>query len=176
MRRFRTVLCALAALVSAIAAVLVVTSGSSGEPTKSQELFKKTLLADAKTTAEIKQLLSDGGGIVAPEITFADLTGDGRSDAIVLVDSGGVTGAVALYVFSTHGEAEESDLRAVYRSQRLYRASIKVSRATLIVRTPRFVEGDDVCCPAKVVRREYVWSAGPETLRLRNSDEEAGPS
>ena len=176
MRRFRTVLCALAALVSAIAAVLVVTSGSSGEPTKSQELFKKTLLADAKTTAEIKQLLSDGGGIVAPEITFADLTGDGRSDAIVLVDSGGVTGAVALYVFSTHGEAEESDLRAVYRSQRLYRASIKVSRATLIVRTPRFVEGDDVCCPAKVVRREYVWSDGPQTLRLRNSDEADGPS
>ena len=53
---------------------------------------------------------------------------------------------------------------------------VVVPTATLIVRTPRFVEGDDVCCPAKVVRREYVWSAGPETLRLRNSDEEAGPS
>jgi hypothetical protein len=176
MRRFRTVLCALAALACMTAAALVVTSGSSGEPTKSQELFKKTLLADPKTTSEIKELLSNRGGIVAPEITFADLTGDGRSDAIVLVDTGGVAGAVAMYVFSTHGEAEESDLRAVYRSQRLYRASTRVVDATLFVRTPRFVEGDDICCPAKIVRREYVWSTGAETLRLRNTDELEGPS
>lgn len=176
MRRPRTILCALAALVLTTAATLIASGGSSAAPTKSQELFKKTLLADDATTAAVMELLSDRGGFVAPEITFADLTGDGRSDAIVLVDSGGVAGAVALYVFSTDGEAQDSDLRAVYRSQRLYRASIEVADATLIIRTPRFVEGDDVCCPAKVVQRVYAWSAGNKTLRLRSSEEIDGSS
>lgn len=176
MRRLRTAVCLLALTALALAIALLTTSGSSAAPSKSQALFEKTLLEDDKTTAAIKELLSGGGGIVAPDITFADLTGDDRSDAIVLVDTKGAAGAVALYVFSTHGEAEESDLRAVYRSQRLYRADAEVSGRTLILRTPRFAEGDDICCPAKVVERVYVWSAAAKTLRLRRSAEVAGPS
>ena len=176
MRRSRTVLSASAALTLALALALASTGGSSAAPSKSQALFKKTLLADEKTRAAVKDLLRDGGGIVAPDITFADLTGDGRSDAVVLVDTNGVAGAVALYVFSTHGEAQDSDLRAVYRSQRLYRARADVSGETLILRTPRFTEGDDVCCPAKVVQRVYAWSAGSETLRVRSTSELDGPA
>jgi hypothetical protein len=176
MRRSRTALCTLAALALALAVGLLATGGSSAAPSKSQAFFKKTLLADDKTTAAIKGLLREGGGIVAPDITFADLTGDERSDAVVLVDTGGVAGAVALYVFSTHGKAEDSDLRAVYRSQRLYRAATQVSDARLIVRTPRFAEGDDVCCPAKVVQRVYSWSPGSNTLALRSSEEAPGPA
>ena len=175
MRRPRTVLSVLAAVALALAVALLSSGGSSAAPSKSQELFRKTLLADERTTSAIKDLLRTGGGIVAPDITFADLTGDGRSDAIVLVDTGGVAGAVALYVFSTHGEDEDADLRAVYRSQRLYRASAEVSDAALTLTTPRFAAGDDVCCPAKVVRRVYTWSTGARTLRLRDTDEVDGP-
>jgi hypothetical protein len=176
MRRTRTLFAALAALSLATAVTQLTTNGSSAAPTKSQALFKKTLLADGKTTTAIKQLLSRGGGFVAPNITFGDLTGDNRSDAVVLVETGGVAGAVALFVLSTDGESAESDLRAVYRSQRLYRASAEVVDATLIVRTPRYVEGDDVCCPAKIVQRTYVWSPGAMTLRQRNSEEFPGPA
>jgi hypothetical protein len=175
MRRPRILLAVLAVLV-AVAAALLVSGGSSAAPTKSQALFKKTLLADEKTTSDVKRLLSEGGGFVAPDITFEDLTGDGRSDAIVLVDSGGVAGAVALYVFSTHGEAEESDLRVVYRSQRLYRATAVVADAALLLSTPRFAEGDDVCCPAKIVQRTYAWSERSDTLRQRRSEELPGPT
>jgi hypothetical protein len=175
MRRSRPVLTVLATLGLAVAVALLTTGGSSAAPSKSQSLFRKTLLADAKTTTAVKNLLRSGG-IVAPDIAFADLTGDGRSDAVVLVDTGGVAGAVALYVFSTDGEAEESDLRAVYRSQRLYRASAEIADAKLIVRTPRFTEGDDVCCPAKVVERTYTWNDRDEALRLRSSDEMEGPT
>ena len=175
MRRPRTVFTALAAVALALVAALLTTGGSSAAPSRSQTLFKKTLLEDERTTTAIKDLLSTGGGIVAPDITFADVTADGRSDAIVLVDTGGVAGAVALYVFSTHGEDEDADLRAVYRSQRLYRVSAEVADGELRMTTPRFAEGDDVCCPDKVVRRAYAWSAGARTLRLRDSDEVDGP-
>jgi len=176
MRRPRTLLAVLGVLLVSIGATLLVTGGSSAAPTKSQAFFKKTLLADAKTTADVKGLLSEDGGFVAPDTSFEDLTGDGRSEAIVLVDSGGVGGAVALFVFSTDGEAEDSDLRVVYRSQRLYRATTEIANAELILRTPRFAEGDDVCCPAKIVKRTYAWSAGSKTLRQRTSQELPGPT
>lgn len=176
MRRRRPVVLAFAAFAAGLAVALLASGGSSAAPSKSQSLFKKTLLDDTKTTSAIKALLRDGGGIVAPDITFADLTGDGRSDAVVLVETRGVAGAVALYVLSTDGESEDSDLRAVYRSQRLYRASAEFADGTLIVRTPRYAEGDDVCCPVKVVERVYAWSAGSKTLTRRSTREVDGPS
>ncbi|MDX6718217.1 MAG: hypothetical protein QOJ63_471 [Solirubrobacteraceae bacterium] len=175
MRVHRTVTVAIAALALAETGTLLLSVGSSAEPTKSQQLFRKMLLDDAKTTTAIKRLLRDRGGFVDPAIQFGDLTGDGRSDALVLVDTGGAAGAVALYVFSTHGEDADSPLRVVYRSQKLYRASAEIANATLILRAPRFVEGDELCCPAKVVERVYAWSDGAGTLKQRSSRELPGP-
>lgn len=171
MRLHRTVVVALASLALAEAAALVLSVGSTAEPTKSQQLFRKMLLDDPKTTGAIKRLLRDRGGFVAPAIEFADLTGDGRSDAVVLVDTGGAAGAVALYVFSTDGEDADSPLRVVYRSQQLYRASAAIADGALILRAPRFEEGDELCCPAKVVERVYVWSDGARTLKQRSTRE-----
>jgi hypothetical protein len=166
---------ALSVLALTAGAVLLWSAGSYAAPSKSQELFEKTLLADAKTTSAVKRLLSDGGGFVAPDSVFADLTGDGRSDALVLVETGGVAGAVALYVFSTDGEAADSPLRAVYRSQRLYRASVQPAGSSLRLRTPKFAAGDDVCCPAKITQRTYEWSPAAKTLQLRGTLELDGP-
>jgi hypothetical protein len=166
MRRHRLTF---AAVALAAGALLVASAASPAAPSRSQTLFRKTLLDDPKTSAAIKRLLRDGGGFVAPEIEFADVTGDGRSDAVVLVESGGVAGAVALYVLSTHGERAGSDLRAVFRSQRLYRATAQVSGGTLTIRTPRFSRGDDVCCPERVTDRVYVWSAGAKAMVRRSS-------
>jgi len=172
----RIVALALATALLSATGVLLWTAGSAAAPSKSQTLFRRTLLADAKTTTAIKRLLTDGGGFVAPEIEFTDLTGDGRSDAVVLVETGGVAGAVALYVFSTHGKSANSDLRVVYRSQRLYRASQKVLDARLLVQTPRFAGGDDVCCPAEINERTYSWSDAAKTLVRRSSRDFAGPT
>jgi len=172
----RIIAAALMTVLLSATGVLLWTAGSTAAPTKSQTLFRKALLADAKTTKAIKRLLTGHGGFVAPEIEFSDLTGDGRLDAVVLVEPGGAAGAVALYVFSTQGRAADSDLRAVYRSQRLYRASQQVLDTQLIVRTPRFASGDDVCCPAKILERSYSWSDAAKTLVRRSMRELAGPS
>jgi len=175
MRRLRILPAALVTLAVAACAVLVATAGSSADPSKSQELFKKTLLDDAKTTSTVKKLLEGGGGFVAPDIAFADITGDGRSDALVLVETGGAAGAVALYVFSTDGEAADSPLRAVYRNQQLYRAVVEPAGDTIKLRTPHFALGDDVCCPAKITQRTYRWSATAKTFALRDTVEFDGP-
>jgi len=44
------------------------------------------------------------------------------------------------------------------------------------VRTPRFGEGDDVCCPERIVERVYAWSASARTMRQRSSRELPGPT
>lgn len=176
LRSPRVVAAVLVAALLGVSGVLLWTAGSGAAPTKSQTLFRKSLLADAKTTSGVKVLLEDGSGFVAPEIAFSDLTGDGRLDAVVLVETGGAAGAVALYLFSTHGMAADSALRVVYRSQRLYRASTEISGSTLVLRTPRYAAGDDVCCPAKVLERSYSWSQAVKTLLRRSARVVDGPA
>lgn len=175
MRRHRILPAAAAALTLGAGGVLFHAAMAPAKPSAPQALFEKTLLEDERTTPAIKELFQSRGGFVAPEVVFEDLTGDGRSDALVLVETGGLAGAVALYVFSTDGEAEDSPLRAVYSSQRLYRATAEVVDATLVLRTPRYAQGDDVCCPVRIVQRVYVWNAKAKTMRRRSSRELPGP-
>ncbi|HVL31046.1 MAG TPA: hypothetical protein VM299_02330 [Solirubrobacteraceae bacterium] len=176
MRRQRLLPLAVATLALTGGALLVAGASSPAAPSRSQALFRKTLLDDPRTTESVKALLRDRGGFVAPEIEFADVTRDGRADAVVLVDSGGIAGAVALYVLSTDGARADAPLRAVFRAQRLYRAAVQVSGDTLTLRTPRFSRGDDVCCPARMTERVYVWSAAAKTLVRRRMQTVAGPA
>jgi hypothetical protein len=51
-----------------------------------------------------------------------------------------------------------------------------VSAGTLVLRTPRFADGDDLCCPAKLVERVYAWSEDATTFKQRSSAEVPGPT
>jgi hypothetical protein len=175
MRRYRILVPILAAASLGATGVLLLGATSGATPSKSQTLFRKLLIEDAKTTEAIKTVLSSRAGFIAPEIQFADLTGDARSDAVVVVDNGGAAGGVALYVFSTHGKSKDSELRVVYRSQRLYRANPTISGANLLIQTPRFAAGNEPCCPAKITERSYSWSDAAKTLVRRSSREIDGP-
>src|SRR3954468_2221594 len=70
-----------------------------------QELFRDVLLKDADTTSGVKRLLRTNAGFVSPTPLFADLTGDGKSDAVVTVENGGAAGAVAAHVLTAAGPA-----------------------------------------------------------------------
>jgi hypothetical protein len=130
-----------------------------------QSLFKKTLLADAKTSKDVRSMLTSGRGFVEPDPVFADVTGDGKADALVRVMSGGAAGAVAVYVFSTDG-TKSSKLRVVMRNQRLYRATVRVNDAhNLVVRVPVYAAGDTLCCPSRALDRTYVWDAKGKLMR-----------
>ena len=120
-----------------------------------QRFFRAELLKDRGVSSEIKAVLR-GGGFVDPEVEVNDLTGEGKSDAVVLVDSGGSAGRIALYVFSA-GRAER--LRLVYRNQRLYRAAARVSGSSVFYETPLYEAGDDLCCPSAVRETELRWNA-----------------
>src|SRR3954467_5888701 len=134
--------------------------------TQAQALFEDLLVKDARTTPAVRQLLQSDAGFVGAQPAFADLTGDGRMDAVVTVRMPGAAGTVAVYVFSTDGTGGDR-LRAVFRSQVLYRATTRVAAGTLTVSQPRWSRGDDVCCPSARTDRRYAWDARTHTLRRR---------
>lgn len=97
------------------------------------------------------------GGFVSRHIEFADLTGEGKDDAVVTVDSGGAAGVVALYVFSA---GRGSDLKIVYRNQRLYRGSAQVNPGpALVYSLPQYTASDELCCPSAYRETTLKWSA-----------------
>lgn len=147
----------------ALALVLVLAAPATAQ--EPQALFKKKLLADAKTSADVKSMLRSGRGFVEPSPVFADVTGDNKSDALVRVMTGGAAGAVAVYVLSTDGTTG-SDLKVVMRNQRLYRATLNVNSArNLVVREPVYAAGDTLCCPSRARDRTYAWNAKAKQLR-----------
>ena len=155
--------CLLLALAALAAPALAHGQASMPEPTGPD--FEAILTADAKVTPAIKDALKDGRASAEPA-AFGDLTADGTSDAVVLVATPGAAGAVAAYVLSAHG-TEGGKLRVLFRSQSLYRAFVRVSRGALIVLTPDYARGDDVCCPAARLERTYVYER--KTKRFRRT-------
>ena len=130
-----------------------------------QVLFKQKLLADDATSKDVKSMLRSGRGFVEPHPAFADVTGDGKADALVRVMTGGGAGAVAVYVLSTDG-SKSSNLRVIMRNQRLYRATVKVNDAhNLVVRVPVYAAGDALCCPSRARDRTYAWNAKAKEMR-----------
>jgi hypothetical protein len=88
---------------------------------------------------------------------FADLTGEGKDDAVVTVDSGTSAGVIAVYVFSA---GTGKDLKVIYRNQRLYRGDARINPGPALVYVlPVFKDGDELCCPSEYRETELKWSA-----------------
>jgi hypothetical protein len=117
-----------------------------------QELFRDVLLKDANTTSGVKRLLRTNAGFVSPTPLFADLTGDGKSDAVVTVENGGAAGAVAAYVLT---------------AESLYQGHVRTSGPTVTVIDPTYARGDDVCCARHATERDYAWDASLKTFTRR---------
>ena len=131
-----------------------------------QALFRTVLLADAGTASGVKRLLRTNAGFVSPTPVFADLTGDGKSDAVVTVENGGAAGAVAAYVLTAEG-SDSGALRVALRNQSLYRGRVRMSGPTVTIVLPVYARGDDVCCPRHAIERDYAWDATAKTFTRR---------
>jgi hypothetical protein len=149
---------AIAPIVAGLA-LFGVAAPSVGKPTEAQTFFENAVSSDPKTTAAIKDLLATDAGVIDPASGFVDVTGDGRSDALIFVTTGGAAGRVALYIFSTHGQTNtaNTDLKVVYRNQLLNNATIKLAGTTITLSEPKYSEGDDIGSPARKTERDYRW-------------------
>ena len=152
--------------LACIAVLAGVPASAQEQQQTPQALFRGVLLADAATSSGVKRLLRTNAGFVSAAPVFADLTGDGKSDAVVTVENGGAAGALAAYVLTAEGSAK-GDLRVAFRTQSLYQGRVRMNGATLTVILPEYVRGDDVCCPRRSVERDYAWDAAKKTFTRR---------
>lgn len=142
-------------------------AGTTGATGTTGPDFKAVVTADKKVTSAVRTGLEDGRLFLQPG-AFGDLTADGKSDAVVLATVPGAAGAVAAYVLSADGRAD-GELRVIYRSQSLHRAFVRVGRGALVVLTPEYARGDDVCCPAARLERTYVYDRKAKVFRRTGS-------
>src|SRR4051812_25079190 len=119
-----------------------------------QELFRDVLLKDADTTSGVKRLLRTNAGFVSPTPLFADLTGDGKSDAVVTVENGGAAGAVAAHVLTAEG-SDSGSLRVALRNQSLYQGHVRTSGPAGTGLHPNYARGGGVCCPRPPPQRDH---------------------
>jgi hypothetical protein len=131
-----------------------------------QSLFTHEIATDPGTASDMRAALKARRVFVDEDIAFADLTGDGRQDAVVRVDSGGAGGAIAVYVYSSHGGKK---LHAIYRNQHLFRAMAAINGATVLLTTPRYEAGDELCCPRDLLERTMTWSERAGRLVVRST-------
>jgi hypothetical protein len=145
------------ALALAVAGLALSAAPAGAAQSATQQFFSARLQADEGTSREVRDLLRSGGGFVDGSVTFRDLTGDDRADAVVRVQSGGAAGAIALYVFSTDAGRGTRGLRVVFRSQALLRAETRIRDGVLRYRSARPQPGDEPCCPAAVSESRLRW-------------------
>ncbi len=146
-----------AALAVAAAGLALTAAPAGAEQSTTQRFFSARLQDDAATSREVRALLRSGEGFVDRGVAFKDLTGDDRADAVVRVQSGGASGAIALYVFSTDAGRGTRDLRVVFRSQALLRVQTRIRDGVLRYRSARPEAGDELCCPTAVSESRLRW-------------------
>ena len=151
MRRLRT-----ATLVAAAGLGLAAAPAQAAQST-TQRFFSARIQADDANRREVRDLLASNRGFVDRQVRFRDLTGDGKADAVVRVQSGGAAGAIALYVFSTDTGRRNSGLRVVFRSEGLERAETRIRDEVLRYRSARPQPGDEVCCPSVLAESRLRW-------------------
>lgn len=122
--------------------------------TKPQRFFRDKLLKSSDVARSVKTTLKKGG-FVDRAILFADLTGEGKDDAVVTVNSGGSAGRIAMYIFSA---GRGTDLKLAYRNQRLYRAEVRVNPGPeAVYSVPVYSAGDELCCPSQYRETTLKW-------------------
>jgi hypothetical protein len=122
--------------------------------TRAQKFFSRELQSSSRAGPAVRRHLREGTWRIDRDIGFSDLTGDGKTDAVVRVYSGTAAQDVAVYVFSAEGSTK---LRAVFAREGLYRVTVAIRNRALRVTVPSFAAGNPTCCPAAYLERTYRW-------------------
>jgi len=179
MRMRVLILVALAAIPAAVAGAQVSTTTPGGATQQAgggspQQLFSGVIIDDPKTSTTVRKLLTSKAGYIDPNPLFGDVTGDGKSDAVVGVDAGGTAGTIAFYILSADG-SKNGSLKVVYHNQNLYRAWASLSGSVLTVSNPHWAAGDDLWAPKKIVQKTYQWKPSAHTLERTGTTTIDGP-
>lgn len=157
----------LGGLLAVIALVSACSGGGSAnsrtQPIPTHAVFGSIRQVDFAAMPYARQLVdAAGGGNVAPERTvFADITGDGVEEAIVIVESGGTAGDLGAGVYRLVG-GSPTLLRYIAAG-----GHVELRLGSVIVAQTGIYQGaDPQCCPSKL--REVSWGWDGQQLAIRS--------
>ncbi len=110
---------------------------------------------DLANQPDVKEFAQGLGGEVAPEeVIYADLTGDGRDDAVVPVSSGGTQGDLGFIVMGYL----DGNLKALLTdAPGGGEVRVAVTDGRLVVTLPLYAEGDTSGFPSNIKSVYYAW-------------------
>ncbi len=107
-----------------------------------------------------------GSGAVNPEeIVYADLTGDGREEAIVPISSQGTLGNIAYLVFTL--QKGKPDLILTRTLDRSTASGLKmdVEDGQLVETVGQYGPTDALCCPSVLRKTYFQWNGTELTVQ-----------
>lgn len=115
---------------------------------------------DWKSPAVLDELRKhfNGGEVEPKRVAYADLTGDGKEDALVVVESGGTAGDLGAAVYSLSA-GRASVLVWIDRGGQieLRLPNAGPTSALIIVKQGVFAAGDANCCPSRIKETTLRW-------------------
>ena len=113
---------------------------------------------DLSQQPAVKALLQHlGGEVVANDILYADLTGDGREEAIVPISSGGTAGNLAFIVLGYRGGELDTLLSEVPAEGSV---QVELEDHQLVELLPVYSPGDTPGFPSRIKKVQYIWKNG----------------
>lgn len=99
-----------------------------------------------------------GGEVHAERVIFEDLTGDEREEAVVVIESGGTAGDLAVAVYRLQ---EGRPLLALFAKTA---GRVEVRLGLVVTSEGVFAADDARCCPSQLRERAYGWREGEFVL------------
>jgi hypothetical protein len=130
---------------------------------------------DLAQVPALRTLVSQAGGEIDKQsVVYADVTSDGRDEAIVPIASGGTLGNLAYMVLTMRSGAPAPILTATRDRSTLGGIFVMVEDGKVVKTTGKYGPDDPRCCPSVLVKTTYHWDG--TSLQVESEQEVQQPS
>jgi len=114
---------------------------------------------DLAEAAAVQTLLRQlgGGEVDKQSVVYADLTKDGRDEAVVPISSGGTLGNIAYVVLTLRSGSPTALLTALRDRSSAGGVQMSIEDGKLIKTTAKYGPEDPLCCPSALIKTTYYW-------------------
>ena len=170
----RPVILAAAAVLAAAPATALTLPGAREDATRPPDFLRHAnlralVLRDPAVSATNRALARDyagaRGGIDRFSASYGDLTGDGTTDVVVPLYSGGTAGDIAYFVYAEVG----GKVKDIFAVNDTYKVGVTIRSGRLVERTPIYRAQDANCCPSYIRTTVYKWDGSGFKVQARTT-------
>ena len=136
------------------------TTPATSTPSPTVETVRSLRDVDVEALEFVAPLISlaGGGEVHAERVHFEDLTGDGREEAVVVVESGGTAGDIAVAVY----KLREGIPELIFFQPLSGHVEVRVG--LVVIQEGVYAAGEPRCCPSRLRESAYGWRGGAFAL------------